>query len=105
MENYRQFVNLLKRQFSEYKVSVRRTIMPIGLMGECILINSRKKQFYIRIDRNLDEEIAVNIVLHEWGHILSWNKPGDDHGIEWGKAYSKVYRMYERWIDSPGDAP
>jgi hypothetical protein len=80
---------------------VRRTSVSKNIFGECILISSRgRKEFLIKIDRNLDEETAVFVLLHETAHCDSWNKEKNDHGLEFGKAYSKIYRYYlKNWIE------
>jgi hypothetical protein len=36
----------------------------------------------------------IDILVHEWAHILAWDAPGDEHGGAWGRAYSRVYRIY-----------
>lgn len=96
MKCYRKILNILKAKFPEYKVSVRRVKLPNTLYGDCSLINNKKKrrEFFIRINNVLNEESAIDILVHEWAHILAWDAPGDDHGEAWGKAYSKVYRIY-----------
>ena len=99
MQNYRKVVGIFKRKFPEYRVNVRRVRMPHGLHGDC----SRKSgnHFLIRIKSELPEDVAIDTFLHEFAHILSWHKPGDDHGIDWGVAYSKVYRIFLReYIDN-----
>ncbi|MCK9459728.1 MAG: hypothetical protein M0R80_08825 [Proteobacteria bacterium] len=102
MKNFHQVSNVLKKHFPNYKVSIRRVVVPPDIAGECCLLPTRKKckQFMIKIDHSLDEDAAILILLHEWSHILSWQARGDDHGIEWGKAYSRIYRVYLKdWIE------
>lgn len=96
MITYSKIRSLLKKSFPEYKVSVRRVKLSEKLMGDCLLTNGRKKvkEFLIRINNELDEELAIETLLHEYGHVLAWHAPGDDHGEAWGRAYSKVYRAY-----------
>lgn len=91
MENYRKLVKLFKRKFPEYNVNVRRLSIRTDHSGDCSYVNGK---FLIRVQKNLSEVAAINIFLHEWAHILAWHAVGDDHGIAWGKAYSKVYRIY-----------
>ena len=75
--------------------------------GECSLIDRR---FQIRVSRELNESQAVDVLLHEWAHALSWDTCGDmsvqgrrlskyefdrlTHGPKWGLAYSKVYQCF-----------
>jgi len=75
--------------------------------GDCGLIDYR---FRIRVSRELNESQAVDVLLHEWAHALSWDTCGDmsvqgrrlskyefdrlTHGPNWGLAYSKVYQCF-----------
>lgn len=57
----------------------------------------------ISIKRGKSFESAVAILLHEYAHAVycetdvckNWREP---HPNEWGKAYDKVYRVYEEYI-------
>lgn len=91
MKNFRKIVNLFKSKFPEHTVSVRRTHLPDSLQGDCSM---KGNQFLIRINNHLQEDQAIDTFLHEWAHVLAWHNPGDDHGSEWGKAYSRVYRLF-----------
>lgn len=71
---------------------MRRLKLSPDRYGDCT--HEGRKKFTIKIQNNLNEEHAIDIFLHEWAHILAWNEPGDDHGAAWGRAYSKVYRIY-----------
>jgi hypothetical protein len=75
--------------------------------GDCGLIDHR---FQIRVSRELNESQAVDVLLHEWAHALSWETCDDmavkgrklskyefdrlTHGSKWGLAYSKVYQCF-----------
>jgi hypothetical protein len=75
--------------------------------GDCGLIDYR---FRIHVSRELNESQAVDVLLHEWAHALSWDTCGDmpvqgrrlskyefdrlTHGPKWGLAYSKVYQCF-----------
>jgi hypothetical protein len=66
--------------------------------------------FRICVCSALDEAFAIDVLLHEWAHALSWNAELDRaarkrslsdlefeglcHGPEWGLAYGIVYRTY-----------
>lgn len=93
MSNFRKVVKLLKRQFPEYVVKVRRLRLPTTLQGDC---SFKEPAFLIRINNVLNEDAAIDVLIHEWAHILSWDYPGDNHGMQWGKAYSRVYRLFLR---------
>lgn len=76
-------------------VQVRRLKLPCHTDGDCEL---RDNKFRIRVQRSLPEHEAIETLLHEWGHVLAWDKGKDPHGDEWGKAYSKVYRLFLKEI-------
>lgn len=57
----------------------------------------RRKNFLIRIDKTLNESHAIDTLLHEYAHVISHDDSGfGDHGLKWGKAYSKVYKCFIR---------
>lgn len=71
--------------------------------GECGLEPSR---FRIRVSSRLPEEFAIQVLIHEWAHALSWPRGQNccsyrwqpiairgpiDHDAAWGRAYAKVY--------------
>lgn len=64
-----------------------------GMDGYCI---KHRRKFSIQIDRMMNEDHAVDVLLHEYAHALTFGYDGDDHGMRWGKAYSKVYRCWAR---------
>ena len=87
-------------------VQVKR--VPSGTEGDC----TRAGQcFRIRINNQLPEAAAIDVLLHEWAHALAWNYQLDKlsrsqsksseqefdllaHGSEWGCAYSRVYLAF-----------
>lgn len=92
MKQYRHVVRLLKEKFPlAHPVHIRRVHISANLDGDC---QFKKDCFLIRINSGLSESEAIEALLHEYGHILSWNVPGDEHGAQWGKAYSRVYRCF-----------
>ena len=87
---YKKALRILRKNcFIDQPVSVRRVKMCND--GDC---GYRNKKFYIRINNSLSETESIDALIHEVGHILAWHKEGDDHGLEWGKAYSRVYRIF-----------
>jgi hypothetical protein len=95
VKTYRSVVNYLKRACPpNVSVSVRRLKLSEHFDGDCQLKNG---MFLIRINRNLPEHEAIDVLIHEWAHTLSWDLcPIDEHCDEWGKAYSRVYRAFLR---------
>lgn len=110
--NYKYVVSVLKKHCPlAYPVSVRRAIMSNRLDGDC---HKYKKKFFIRVNRNLDENAAIDTLLHEWAHARAWNHLLDSaetaesfesfsHDASWGVAYSEVYRVYEKFVFSDND--
>lgn len=72
-------------------ISVRRMRLRDGLDGQCEKIEDK---FLIKINVNLPENYSIDVLIHEVAHALAWNKDSDVHGPNWGRAYSKVYRMF-----------
>lgn len=88
-------------------VIIRTAWLPDTTLGECI---RRPSRFVIRLNNRLDEQGAIETVLHEWAHALAWNysldslakQPNIDrdefdrasHDEAWGVAYSRVWRTY-----------
>lgn len=71
-------------------VSVRRVKLD-DLDGKCFRKNN---QFFIKINKKLDCNHAIDVLLHEYAHTISWRKEPDDHGPLWGVAYSNIYRLF-----------
>lgn len=75
--------------------------------GDCCVVRGK---FQIRVSRELNESEAVDVLLHEWAHALSWeacvgkvaySRSISDHeferlahGPKWGLAFSRVYLCY-----------
>lgn len=92
MKTYNQIVRLLKKLCPvDQSVNVRRVPLPDDLDGDCQLKNGK---FLIRINKNLPEHEAIETFLHEYAHAHAWDETKDDHSDEWGKAYSRLYRVF-----------
>jgi hypothetical protein len=105
-----------RKHFSEILRHLRETLPPAfpvvvetgrelaTAQGTCSRVG---QQFRIRICKSLDDEMATEVLMHEWAHALAWNHAHDRatkdrsisdlefervaHGPEWGCAYSQVY--------------
>jgi hypothetical protein len=108
-KNYKKLVSFLKKNLPiAYPVSVRRCVMSSSLDGECIKYN---KKFFIKINKDLNENLAVETLIHEWAHARAWNHLLDSlhvdddrfddfsHDATWGVAYSEVYRLYQKLVN------
>jgi len=91
---YKQFP-VVARMFhgllSEHRFRIRRLPLRPDLHGDCCF---HRNLFHIRINRSLDEEMAIDTLLHELAHMIAWERDSDEHGLEWGKAYSRIYRLF-----------
>jgi hypothetical protein len=107
-DEFRRVVSRLRKLCPTGKPVVIRTAwLPKTTLGECI---RRPSRFVIRLNNRLDEQGAIETVLHEWGHALAWNysldslakQPDVDrdeferasHDAAWGCAYARVWRTY-----------
>ena len=108
----RHFVNKLKLP-GRGKVILRRVQMPQTAWADVDTHYCGKRYFTIRIHRDVNEQQAIELLVHEFAHILDW-KPStpwscslyEDHGISWGRKYSIVYRSYLKWMElSESDWP
>ncbi len=66
------------------------------LLGSAELIDNC---FRIEISCALNLNMKLEILLHEWAHVISWFGAGykEDHPGEWGLAYARIYREFLVW--------
>lgn len=57
--------------------------------GSATIIN---RKAYIRLCRGMSYPHAVDVLCHEWAHLLAWDAESP-HGDEWGKAFAMLYRF------------
>jgi Zn-dependent peptidase ImmA (M78 family) len=95
VKTYRKLVKFLTAEFpAELPIKARRLKISCKLNGDCLL---RDDHYRIRINRELPEHEAVDVLIHEWAHVLAWHKCGEDfHCDEWGKSYSRIYRKFSK---------
>lgn len=100
VKGYKNFYSLnrfLRKKLPfERRYYIRRIRMPKDLDGDCGF-NRAKSTFLVRIEKSLSENAAIETLLHEVAHCLAWDKDKEDHGPNWGKAYSIVYRKFLEW--------
>jgi Zn-dependent peptidase ImmA (M78 family) len=102
MKRYNDLYSLarhLKKQFlPKAPVTVRRTKLASDTWGDCSYDGTT---FKIRLHSRASEHSAIFFLLHEYAHILAWDKQQKDHGTQWGIAMSRVYCAYLEWIGEP----
>jgi hypothetical protein len=85
----------LRKNFpAQRKITVRSAALchqaDIDLRGGRFIIHIRKGS-------SLDEK--MDSIIHEWAHALTWfgAEQHEDHGGEWGLAYSRIYSTWCKW--------
>lgn len=98
-ELYRRVATFFKNSnLAERPLVIRRIKLKASLDGQCEI---KDGVFLIKINRNLSENYSIDVVIHEVAHAVAWDKDCDVHGPNWGRAYSKVYRLFlENFIES-----
>jgi len=51
------------------------------------------KHFLITVCKGLEPRQAIETLEHEYAHCLAWFSSPEDHGPEWGVAYSRIYSL------------
>lgn len=78
-------------------ISVRRMKIRDDLDGSC---EKKDDKFIIKVSSNLNENYSIDVLIHEIAHAVAWDKDTDMHGLNWGRAYSKVYRLFlEKFVN------
>lgn len=88
-------------------VVIRTAWLPDTLLGECV---RRQHRFVVRLNDQMGEDQAIEVLCHEWAHALAWNYSLDQlandpdldpaafdrasHDAAWGCAYARVWRAY-----------
>lgn len=97
MELFYDAIKFLKTNFKlDKSVQVRRVALKNNL-GTCNYCNEK---FTIVIEKTLDERHAIDILIHEWAHAMTYNEDDDSwseanmHNSKWGKKYAEIFRGY-----------
>jgi len=80
--------------YPKLSIKVARSQISKKFDGYCTFKNGT---FFIYVCKHLTEPQAIDVLLHEFAHCLSWEKGANEHGLHWGKAYSVVYRKFLKW--------
>jgi len=100
VETYRKVVRFVKKEFPvDFPVSIRRLKLSDKLDGDCYF---NETNFEIRINNQLPEHEAIETLIHEYAHVLSWKQCVNEyHGDQWGKFYSRIYRKFLKTFVDP----
>lgn len=98
MNNYTKLRSLLKQEYPEYSIKVRR--VKLSHYGTWQVIDSKKKEFLIKIDKDSSVDNQCDALIHEWAHCLCYGptktpEGENQHKAVWGITYAKLYRLYE----------
>ncbi len=74
-----------------------RFLSSMGDLGRASRITEggRLHSYQIDISRELCLQAVLDVLIHEWAHLLTWQETKDcrdEHPAAWGVAYAKVYR-------------
>lgn len=101
--------NCLKPTFigvSRYLKSITNSDLPIKVRREKLvdLDGSCEKKdnfFLVKINKELTENVAIDVLIHEMAHVDSWDMNADVHGRNWGLSYSRLYRLFlQKYFDN-----
>ncbi len=55
--------------------------------------------FLIEIHPDRSLSIKLDILLHEWAHMLTWFEPEQDeeHSKEWGICHAEILTAFNKW--------
>lgn len=98
-----KILHMLRRDFApNCGLPVRvRSVPGLKLDGQSVWAYAEfnpGKCWVIKIHRSASREMACEILIHEWAHVLKDERHGasDDHDVqhsdEWGVIYARLYR-------------
>lgn len=103
------FIKEIQKEAQLKKFSVKvvfRDIFDDAVVYGPYFSGRRKKgRFHIVINKNQNLSTQIDYFIHEYAHVLTYDKKGSvkyfsndekNHGLDWGKSYSIVYRAFLR---------
>lgn len=94
MENFERLRNLIKKEYSSYKIHVRRVKMK-DYHGTWEKLDDGS--YLIKINKNDSQSVQMDTLLHEWAHAFT-HELNTEHTVAWGIEYAKLYQLYEAKI-------
>lgn len=101
-QHYYSLLRFLRKNVDfPYPIRVKRCKVPKDRNGDCTF---RNKEYIVRIDSDASQLLAIETLIHELSHALSWHTDDHhtEHGPKWGLAYSRIYRKYLIWLGEDG---
>jgi len=98
VNHFRSLVSHFKRSLPEYKISVRRVVVPAEYYA--FTQKLADKHFRISVGSSMEEPAQIGWLVHEIAHVISWHKDKhhSQHGKHFGIAYSKAWQIYLSWM-------
>ena len=103
-ENVKEYFKDFKREIPLKLYYIKFTFRNIKDEGLCygpyIERKTGKKYILIVINQKNSFNIQLNALMHEYAHCLyldrgfNYTTAENAHGVEWGKCYSEVYRVF-----------
>ena len=99
INKWRKSVYWLRKNFPiTYPISVRckDRLNKANDLGRCIQFDDNSIK--IEISNKQCFDLKIDALIHEWAHAVSIDSKNiDEHGDDWGKAYSRIYRKFIKW--------
>ena len=114
MKRFYALIRKLRKAYPQFTVQVRRK--PQADFGHTWQLDEDQR-FRITIRKDLNEDAAIDTLIHEWAHSLAWNYMLEKaaleltqgqidqaefedraHGPEFGVAFATVWRVFVRNI-------
>ena len=76
---------------------IKLRIAPLKDCFGCCDMRQTKRDgshFLITLAKGMEPVQAADTLLHEYAHCLAWFSSGEDHGPEWGVAFSRCYKAF-----------
>ncbi len=96
----RTFKSLQKKLPPAYRVELKYTTNAASFASVELKTSksTKRKRFVLEMDTMQCEDVAIENLMHEWAHMISWSVGNnwtdwqEHHGPEFGVAYSRVYQ-------------
>ena len=76
---------------TEFPVMVRRVSLKDGFFGDC---SKGEKAFLVRVNKALDKDFQIWVLVHEYAHAMAWGFEGmheSEHTPHFGVCYARAY--------------
>ena len=73
-----------------WKVRIYKTFWDPGEHG-LSKVNTKNKTAIIKVNKELPEIAQIDVLIHEYAHLVSWDYYGTHRDVVWGVAYAECY--------------